>query len=34
MNQERFKSLREAYDELVNLLPEEKLAEYIILNLP
>ena len=34
ITQERFKALREAYDELVNLLPEENLVGYIIMNLP
>lgn len=34
VNQERYKGLREAYAELLNVLPEEKLLGHIILNLP
>lgn len=34
VNQERYKGLREAYAELLNVLPEEKLLGHIIINLP
>lgn len=34
VNQERYKGLREAYTELLNALPEEKLLGHIIINLP
>ena len=34
VNQERYKGLREAYTELLNVLPEEKLFGHIIINLP
>jgi len=34
LNQERFKGLREAYAELLNLLPEEKRLGHVIMNLP
>lgn len=34
LNQERYKGLREAYAELLNVLPEEKLLGHIIINLP
>lgn len=33
VNQERYKGLREAYAELLNVLPEEKLLGHIIINL-
>ena len=32
VNQERYKGLREAYAELLNVLPEEKLLGHIIIN--
>jgi hypothetical protein len=34
INQERYKGLREAYTELLAILPEEKLLGHIIINLP
>lgn len=34
MDQERYKALRSAYDELLNLLPEEKLLGHVIMNMP
>lgn len=34
VNQERFKALRDAYGELISILPEEKLVGHIIMNLP
>lgn len=34
VNQERYKGLREAYAELLNVLSEEKLLGHIIINLP
>ncbi len=34
VNQERYKGLRDAYTELLNILPEEKLLGHIIINLP
>ena len=33
-DQERFKGLRDAYSELLSLLPEDKLLGYVIINLP
>ncbi len=34
MEQERFKGLRDAYNELHSLLPEEKRLGHVIMNLP
>lgn len=34
INQERYKELREAYTELLAILPEEKLLGHIIINMP
>lgn len=34
LNQERYKALREAYNELSKVLPEEKLLGHVIMNLP
>lgn len=34
VTQERFKALREAYRELLNMLPEEKCVGHVIMNLP
>ncbi len=34
VNQERYKGLKEAYAELLNVLPEEKLLGHIIINFP
>lgn len=34
IDQERFKGLRDAYGELLSLLPEEKLLGHIIMNMP
>lgn len=34
IEQERFKGLRDAYGELLSLLPEEKLLGHIIMNMP
>lgn len=34
MNQERFKALRDAYGELLSLLPEDKLLGHVIINAP
>lgn len=34
INQERFKALKEAYSQLLDLLPEEQCVGYIIMNLP
>ena len=34
VDQERFKGLRDAYSELLSLLPEEKLLGHVIMNLP
>ena len=34
INQERYKALKEAYDELLAKLPEKNLLNHIIINLP
>lgn len=34
IDQERYKALRSAYSELLNLLPEEKLLGHVIMNMP
>lgn len=34
LDQERFKGLRDAYSELLSLLPEERLLGHVIMNLP
>lgn len=34
VDQERFKGLRDAYSELLSLLPEDKLLGHVIMNLP